>query len=398
MKKVSTLLLTGIIGSSMLFAGFSGEATISNELFNLDNHEFGFTTQASSIAAEIEFSTQTGEAKGEGDIYAEITASLTLTIDEAGSITADPAEVTAANIVGDGWKVSILGVNGPVDYAADTIIDQGDDEEVYNYSVTGTTVVGVAVTLDDLATVSVGYVGDFDALENTTAYVSVEPAEIEISEGMTVQVGASLYLDNTLGNEVGASAKLAYAADDYSASVAVDTGYENGILDYDAALNVVMSPITLEAYYGTTNTNSVNDTDGAYSAIDDVLHVKAVTDLADFDVPVTLTLSGLDLVNTQALSAQADITLNEELVANVNGGYTLTGGAWYVGAGAIYTVADYVADANVTYLGGDTFKADASIESTTFVDGATLTLAWAGGDDLLNSNLGSITASCLIEF
>ena len=53
MKKVSTLLLTGLIGSSMLFAGFSGSAKVENKLFDFTTNEFGFTN-STSLEAEVE--------------------------------------------------------------------------------------------------------------------------------------------------------------------------------------------------------------------------------------------------------------------------------------------------------------------------------------------------------
>jgi len=419
MKKVSTLLLTGLIGSSMLFAGFTGSATVSNELFNLDTNAFGISN-STEWDGEVELSASTGEAKGEGDIYAEISATLTLTSSALDETTVDAAgdlnsptisavlEYVSANIVGDTWSVSILGAAGPYNYAADAI-NLDDDGYAYNYGVydSGKTD-GVAVTLNDLGTVSVGYTGAFDDLTATKGYVALEAAEMEISEGMTAQVAASLAIDKdtaVLANqvEVGASAKLAYAADDYSASVALDAGYDAADFGMDASLNVAYSPLTLDAYFGTTNTNGDFTT-----TVDNVLHVIAVTDLASFDVPVTLTLTGLDLVNAQDLTAKACLTVNEELSTYVSGGYVIDTTSWSVGAGATYTVEDYTAVADVSLAKGSVLAASASVESTTLVDGATLTLGWADGADLLHkvayhvddnpTDLGSITASCTIAF
>ncbi len=408
MKKVSTLLLTGLIGSSMLFAGFSGTATLSNTLVDLDNGTFGFAN-TTELDVTIDIAATTAESKGEGDIYAELNASLNIpvTFDEGDDgddvdIVADDINIAfdSANVVGDGWKVSILGPNGPVDYAADTIT-LDDDDDAYNYSVDGNTVAGVAVTLDDLGTVSVGYTGDFDDLTDTKGYASLELAEMTLSEGMTAQVSGSLLIDKALDNNIEAagSAKMAYAADGYSANAAIDLGYDD-VNDFgmDAVMGVSMDPISVDAYFGTSNTNG--DFDFSDTAIangtTDLLSVKVVADLASYDVPVTFTVTGLDLVNTQDFDVKAALAVSDELSTYVSGGYVLDGGAWCVGAGATYTVDAYTLKANVSYDGA--LAADASVESTTLVDGATLSLAWADGDDLLNGTYGAVEASCKVEF
>ncbi len=404
MKKVSTLLLTGLIGSSMLFAGLSGTAKVSNTLVDFSDNSFGFAN-STEWDASVELYAATAEAKGEGDIYAEVNATLSVALvdtDETSTgayvLDAIDFDLDYARVVGDGWKVSITGVDGPYDYAADTIT-LDDDDDAYNYSVAGASTAGVAVTLDDLGTVSVGYTGDFDDLTATKGYGALELAEMEVSEGMTAQVAGSLAIDKTLANnvEVAGSVKLAYAADDYSASIAADLGYDTAF-GADVSMSVAMDPVSIDAYFGTANTNT--DFDFADTAIaaatTNLLSVKVVTDLASFDVPVTLTLTGLDLVNVQDLDAKACLAVSDELSTYVSGGYVLNGGAWCVGAGLTYTVDAYTLAADVSYDGD--LAASASVESTTLVDGATLSLAWADGDDLLGGTYGSITAACEIAF
>lgn len=414
MKKVSTLLLTGLIGSSMLFAGFSGTAKVSNTLVNLDDGTFGFVNNATEWDASVGLYAASAEAKGEGDIYAEVNATLSVALvdtDEtsgAYALDAIDFDLDYARVVGDGWKVSITGVSGPYDYAADTIAND-DDGDAYNYSVAGATTAGVSVCLDDLGTVSVGYTGDFDDLTATKGYGALELAEMEISEGMTAQVAGSLAIDKALTNnvEVAGSVKLAYATDDYSASIAADLGYDAAAFGADVSMSVAMDPVSIDAYYGTSNTNGdflnaadvlSGDDSADIAANDKMLNVKVVTDLASFDVPVVLTLKGLDLVTARDLKASADVTLTDELSACVSGGYGLVSKAWDVGLSATYTVDAYTAKAAVSFDGTD-LGASASVESTTLVDGATLSLAWADGDALQDgSALGSITASCAIAF
>ncbi|MDC7237545.1 MAG: hypothetical protein PQJ45_07210 [Sphaerochaetaceae bacterium] len=416
MKKVSALLLTGIIGSSMLFASFSGTATVTNTLVDFNSgNTFGFAN-STELDATIDLYASTAEMMGEGDVYAEINASLNIpvTLDESedGAIwdlVTDDINIAfdSANIVGEGWKVSILGVDGTYDYAADTIALDGDDE-AYNYSIAGADAPGVAVTLDNLGTVSVGYTGDFDDLTATKGYVALEAAEMEVSEGMTAQVAASLAIDKTLANkvEVAGSAKLAYASDDYSASVALDAGYDANNFGMDVVMNSTSKYATVDAYFGTFNTNGdFNDdpTDLAdIAASNKMLNVKAVSDLANFDVPVTLTLTGLDLINIQDLDGKVEYALTDELAPYVMGGYVINTKAWNVGGGLTYTVDAYTATAEVAYNSDKELSASASVESTTLVDGATLTLEWADADDLLkktaSDDFGAVTASCSIEF
>jgi hypothetical protein len=420
MKKVSTLLLTGLLGTGMVFAGFSGTATLTNTLIDFSDNSFGFAN-TTELDATIDIAASTAEMVGEGDVYAEINASLNIpvTISEVfdGTVldndvangadltddsTDNPTGLTfadiadeiniqfdSANIVGDGWMVSILGPNGPVDYAADTI-NLDDDDNAYNYSVDGNTVAGVAVTLDELGSLSVGYTGKFDALAATKAYVAYEAPEMEVAEGLTAQVAVSGLLDTV--KEAAASAKVAYAADDLSASVAFDAGKDAAGYNADVVANVAVSLLTVDAYFGTLNTNGDYD-----SAVANMFNAKAVADLNDFDVPATLTVTGLDLVNAQDLSAQVDVTLTDELSAYVSGGYVLVGGAWTVGAGATYAVDTYTAAADVSYDGA-AVAASASVESSTLVNGATLSLEWADGDDIFNGTLGAVTASCTMEF
>ena len=411
MKKVSTLLLTGIIGSSMLFAGFSGSATVESKIVDFSDNSFGMVNPGSEWDATFDayFSTA-AEAKGEGDIYAEINATLEVAIGDADETATAfvmgpvDVEIDYARIVGDGWKVSILGPAGPYDYAADVIALSDNDDEAYNFGIAGAAQPGVAVTLDDLGTVSVGYTGVWTDLTATKGYAAVEVAELEVAEGMVAQAAASLVIDKTLAKnfEVSGSAKLAYTADDYAASVALDAGYDTAF-GMDAVMNVAMDLVTLDTYFGTKNTNGDFVLDaGAYNAATNVLHVQAVTDLNQFDVPVTLTVKGLDLINSQDLSAKACVTLSEELAVSVEGGFGIASKAWNVGAGATYTAADYVAKAAVGYNKAKELSASASVESTAIISGATIGLAWADADDMLKksaaTDFGSIVASCTIAF
>ncbi len=415
MKKVSTLLLTGIMGTSMLFASFSGTATLESVL-DLDSADLEFgMTNGTELDATFTLATDAGEAMGEGDVYAEITGSLSIDveIDEAedgaawDGVTNDVSiSVDSANIVGDGWKVSILGVNGPVDYAADTIA-LDDDDDAYNYSVNGADTAGVAVTLDEYGTVSLGYQnGKLKDLATTEVFASFEANELELDEGLTAQVGVSGYYDDVNAKELGVSAKVAYASDDMSASVAADLGKDGNGLGFDVVACAAVSALTIDAYYGTTNTGDFmqdGDEEADIAENDNMLNVQVVADLNEFEAPVVLTAKGLDLVNAKDLKLAADVTLSDELSTCVAGGFGIDSNDYNASVDVTYSVEDYTAAAGVSYsytkaTDSVAFGASASVESTTLVDGATLSLAWADGDDLANDVFGTITASCEIAF
>ncbi|MBK5201810.1 MAG: hypothetical protein JJE21_09845, partial [Spirochaetaceae bacterium] len=75
MKKVSALLLTTMLGSSMVFASFSGSASLELGA-NLDSGNFGMSNN-SSVNFDINLLEQVNDATtSEEAIYAEINATL----------------------------------------------------------------------------------------------------------------------------------------------------------------------------------------------------------------------------------------------------------------------------------------------------------------------------------
>jgi hypothetical protein len=439
MKKVSALLLTGIIGTSMLFADLSGTATFSHSIVDLENQTFGMSNDY-DFDASIDLFSETSEAMGEGDVYASINATLTVSLLELSGDDIDQDTYDTPNalgiddldfdydayIMGDGWSLNISGVNSPVDYAADiTALD--DDDDAYDYAVAGNTTDGVALTIDDLGTFSLGIVnGDFTALTATDVYVAAETASMELSEGLTAQAGVSVLVDTAITHnlELGASAMVDYVMDDMAVSFAIDTGLD-ALVDFgmDAFLSVETTDLSASAYYGTLNANAdfdfddtdltglqnkVYDADGdndfATLSDDDIysipnlLNVVVDYSLASFDVPVSVCLTALDLVNTQDLDVQIDYAVNDMLSPYVTAGYDIDAADWCAGAGVTYTTDMYTADASFSISDAGIVSAAASVESTTLVDGATLTVAWEDGDDLANGTLGTVTAYCEIDF
>ncbi len=70
--------------------------------------------------------------------------------------------------------------------------------------------------------------------------------------------------------------------------------------------------------------------------------------------------------------------------------------SWSVGGTVSYALTDATVAADVTYASAGTLEVNASVESTTLVSGATLSLAYENADILANK--GAITATATIAF
>lgn len=393
MKKISAVLLVMVLVGSVAFAGFTGSASVELGA-NLDAGTYGFTN-GTKLTAEVTIFELLVDKAGEGDIYAEISAELTFGFDfedvTAGVVTpAGDVDITTAKIVGDNWYVSILGPMKAPNFAKSAIDkDKTVDKKALDLDAFKGTGGGVEVGFADY---KFGL-----AIDNTSAFDgsvynifgAVATPEYEFADGLTVKFGGAGLLANT-GKKVSGSAKVAYATDDYSASLAADMIYTGaGGFAAEVAVNSVFDPVTVDLYFATDDDAATP----AYTATTNILSVKAAAaDLAGFDVTVT----GKDLINSQALSADVKYALTEELKVGANGGYTINGGAWEVGGDVAYTVADFTAKADVTYASVKTLEVNASIESKTLVDGATLSLGYKNADIL--NNKGAITAKAVIAF
>ena len=464
MKKISAVLLIAVLASGLVFAGFSGSATIGVGA-NFDNGQYGFIDKGTNVKFNFDIATASGEAKGDGSIYAEIKGSLKLFMltDADGIKGGDPlsfttakittgdtalaliAKIDSAKIIGSNWYVGLLGVPSVPDFAKSAIDTWTVEDKTDDYGVK-------KADYDEKATYKVGYekapgvevgvagykfgFGMLAKAEKTpefklfdklflTAYAATP--EYELADGLTLQVGATYSKaelkageDETYGksatNAVGASVKVAYASDEFSASVASDIGY-NLVKDVadpfgaDVALNVAYAPVTVDAYYATlANVGKDEKPDAAGTDIKNLLSVKAVVDLNTFDVPVKVIFTGKDLVNKQDLSASVEVAVMEGFTLTPKGGFAIADNKWNAGLDA-----KYVADAFTVKAGASVkalaekdaalqLGASASIESAAIVPGATLKLAWSDGKDLLNKiasetkNYGKIVASAKIEF
>ena len=149
MKKISAVLLILALVGGALFASFTGSAEVTFGV-DLDTENYGFVNTP-ALEAEIAILERVGGAKGDSDIYAEITAELSLSLDWAtgDDITdsfAGEAKITSAKIIGDGWYVGILGALGAPNFAKTAIeLNADTGASLLNLSAAGMTAPGVEV-------------------------------------------------------------------------------------------------------------------------------------------------------------------------------------------------------------------------------------------------------------
>lgn len=438
MKKISTVLLVLVLVGSVAFAGFTGSASAGFG-YDLDTQEYGFIGNNTKVSVDLNFLEAIGEAKAEGEVYADIKASLTFSFNNSSESGLDPngtgtplviwnaatevwttpmiaaLDFDHAKIVGDGWYLGILGTVHSANFATSAIdstdaIDEADnalgfktDDSVQYADLRPRDYVtkngsGVEFGMKDYV-VSFGATGDVDG--GTFNYFgTVTTPAYELADGVTAQFGAAASTSTANGRAASGSAKVMYASDELSGSVAADVVYKGG-LKADVAANVAYDAYSLDVYYATDAYR------GGYkeSPIKNLLSAKVV---AAID-PVTVTLTGKNLVNAQALSASVDFAATEELAVTVKGGYTITGGDWNVGGSLAYTAEKFTAKAGASVNQDTKIGLNASVESKTLIPGAEVKLAYAGSDLLVkdlslaaadedDGDKGKVLASIKIAF
>ena len=430
MKKIIAISLVAILAVGSVFAAFTGNASISGG-YNFETGEYGFFSNDQAFDMDIELTTASVEQAAEGDVYASVKASLAVKLYDGDDLTSKPgvlkvgdnlfvvAKITEAKIVGENWYVSILGMPGAPDYAKsaiDTKTVKGDTDDFkfalddydtaislgHNY----TKVAGVELGYADYK-VGFGLNGNSKTDKLDVAGFVATP-EYDFS-GVTLQVAGTAYKGAGTGfAELGVSAKVGFANDTLSASVASDANLsipttKTGEVKFDAdvAANFVYDFVTLDAYYATN-----------VEGIENLVSVQAVTDLNSFDVPVKLTLAGKNLVHDQDLSAKAEFNATEEIALRVNAGYVVSTKNLSTGVGATYAAENFTVKGDVGYAvtvkteKTNVLTLSASVESSTLVPGATLKLAYSKAEEAQNllkdqataQNFGKIVASAKIAF
>lgn len=405
MKKISAVLLVLVLVGSVAFAGFTGSAE-ANFGIDFDSQQYGFENLV-ELTSDIVFFEKLVDNAGDGDIYAEIKAELTLAFDfedvgnetDAHTSVVGNVEVTSAKIIGDDWYVGILGAMSAPNFAS-SAIDEDEEEDALDLDPSDYVLKGAGV--------EVGYAGyvfgvaaprdgtnDIDG-EKYNLFGSVTTPDYELGDGLAMTFGAAGMLTDT-GKAASFSMKGAYTMDDITAAIEADLVYEGG-LEAEVAVNTVIDIVTLDVYFATLE-DSLSTTDSTVDAYADgtenILSAKAAFAIDQFDITVT----GKDLLNASIIGVSVDFAASEELSVNLNGGYTLLGvneQDWYAGAGLTYTAAKYVASAEATYASDETLAVEASVESDVIVDGATLSLTYAS-DDIMTLG-GSLIAAINIAF
>ena len=456
MKKTIAILLVAIMAVGSAFAALTGSAQVGFGA-NFDNGNYGFIGNGNSVDINFELTNQTGEAVGEGDIYASIKGSLVLEVFQAENAYDEAkneklpfylvgdwgdksyiglgASIDEAKIGGANWYVSLLGVPGAPDFATSAIdtydkavkkygivTDSDGDTGNASWSVPYVKAPGVEVGIADYV-IGAGFwadaqqTPDVDLFAQYAATAYFKTPEYDFN-GLGLQAGAVYSLssgdadksfsdknDSKAYNAAGASLKLSYANDILSASVASDLGYdfENKEFGADVAANFTYDFLTFDAYYGTNPKTSEKDPKNT----ENLLSAQVVTDLNSFDVPVKVTVSGKDLINKQDLDLSVEFKV-ASLTLTPSVGYVIGDEKFNAGLKAQYDHEYVVAKAEASVVTGfdkasTTLKASASVENSTLIPGATLKLEWKDAKDLLNtqpenSNYGKVIASVKVEF
>ena len=346
MKKISTVLLVLVLVGSVAFAGFTGNAEVTF-VGDLDVGNYGFAN-AVELTSDIVISETLASVAGEGDIKAEIAAELTFGFDmedvanetDASANLTGNIEITSAKIVGDGWSVGILGTAGAPNFAVsaiDTEADGAGDDAADPLDLKPSNYVGAN------AGITVGLGGyefglsidsTLNALDGSiyNVFGSVTTPEYALGDGLTATFGAAALLANT-GSSASGSAKVAYASDALSLTVASDMIYDNASLMAEVAVAATYDAVAFDLYYATDDDAATFDSDDesattyapqasgytAYAATTNILSAKVATTVAD----VALSVTGKDLVNSQALSADVSYPVTAEATVGLNGGYTI---------------------------------------------------------------------------
>ena len=381
MKKTIAILLVAILAVSSVFAAFSGK--------NLDNGNYGFIDQSTNAKIDLELATANAENVGEGDIYASIKASLVVRLfnGEKGATPDKPnnqdgkwlpvdVAIDEAKVGGENWYVSILGMPDGPDYAKSAIDTYDVKKKVDDYGFTKADYTGnysFSVPYADTNGIELGLfgykfgfglLGDYTDIDGWKAEDHINFAVFAETpaydfNGLTLQAALTYsyhtfddFWENITAshgktNAIGVAAKVGFANDTLSASVATDMGFNlegddfEEVFGMDVAANFNWSFLTLDAYYATTAKSgeaagagkdwTLDEETGLYTSSpawgstykDDVLSAQVKFDLNAFEVPVAVTASVKDVLHTVELGLKAEVTPVEGLKITANGGYVI---------------------------------------------------------------------------
>ena len=455
MKKILSIALVALLVASTAFAGFSGKAKLSLG-YDTESESYGFSN-GQEFSVDLDVASETAEAKGEGEVFAGVKATLSLKAadiigDNAVAFVKDGASdvglgfilsLKEAYVAGQDWKVSITGTQNGPDFAKsaiDVVLDYGKDafgnqpkvwwNENYkakSYAVSVNKAPGVTATYKDWS-VAAGFNGG-KASAKTGApdffnyHVSAISPEVAVAEGISVKIGAvasgiknvtskvlvggvkvDRYDESKNFDAFGASAQVAYAAEAFSAKVAGDFGMKKTVgtddfkADFDVAANVAYAPVAVDVYF--SRVKEVNylsaQVSGAYEGISGDIYAKNI--LAE-DKDIKIGADAEYTVDAVTVGAGFEMTTDSKKM-KVSGNVEYAAELFTAKAGAVYGTQIDVEDSSYLYL-------NASVESSAIIPGATISLGYGPNTDgatgkkttnLLKEKYGSVTAQCVIAF
>ena len=455
MKKILSIALVALLVASTAFAGFSGKAKLSLG-YNTETKSYGFSN-GQEFSVDLDVASETAEAKGEGEVFAGVKA--TLSLKAADRIGKDPAifvkssaadvgfglflSLKEAYVAGQDWKVSITGTQNGPDFAKsaiDVVVDYGKDafgnqpEKWWNktykaksYAVSVNKAPGITATYKDWS-VAAGFNGgkadaDTHAPDFFNYHVSAISPEVAVAEGISVKIGAvasgiknAIKKTTVAGQEIkaydaslnydafGASVQVSYAAEAFSAKVAGDFGMKKTVgtddfkADFDVAANVAYAPVAVDVYF--SRVKEVNylsaQVSGAYEGISGDIYAQNI--LAE-NKNIKIGADAEYTVDAVTVGAGFWMTTDSKKM-EVSGNVEYAAEKFTAKAGAVYGTQIDVEDSS--YL-----RLNASVESSAIIPGATISLGYgpntngATGDkttNLLDEKYGSVTAQCAIAF
>lgn len=465
MKKGIIVLLIAVLAAGFAFAGFSGDAYIQ---FNadIDEETFGFAN-GTDVDFTFEFDSEEVKLVGEEKVHVEVAASAKLLMEYgAGGATqvyttnGDTLDfgvvykISKARIAGENWYVDILGVKSSYDYAKAAAlkvktkkVNDSFGNTIYktnqaaSYSIAYKKAPGFTIGYDGF-TASFGFLKDSTG---TAVSATLETKAFKFSEdAISVQAAAEVSKEAGKPVNAGASFKTTVAMDKIEAGVAADFGLGNLMNDdvdpyfaMDARADFKYDFVNANVYMFYTNdetdtaklATSSSSVAGAYRGF--YMEAKAAFDLNSFEVPLSVTLTGKNLVDVQedAVGAAAGIDLGasvdyaqDAIAAGVSFGFNTESKAWSGNLYGTYAAEKFTAGANVALSGADElskFGLGAFVESDAIVNGATFglnygynnTSAMYYGGSYVASNadntnnfaadeaeIGTIGAYCMIAF
>ena len=447
MKKILSIALVALLVASTAFAGFSGKASLSLG-YNTESESYGFSN-GQEFSVDLDVASETAEAKGEGEVFAGVKATLSL---KAADITAEDVKkanayifvkdgvaeeglglilsLKEAYVAGQDWKVSITGTQKGPDFAKSAIDyvfdDYGKDafgnklEVWYNenykaksYAVSVNKAPGVTATYKDWS-VAAGFNGG-KASAKTLApdffnyHVSAISPEVAVAEGISVKIGAvasglknkTVVSDNY--DAFGASAQVAYAAEAFSANVAGDFGMKKTVgtddfkPGFDIAANVAYAPVAVDVYFSRVSEKNYLSAmvSGAYEGISGDIYAQDILRAESEDI-----FFGADAEYTvDAVKVGAGFWMTtDSKKMEVSGNVEYAAEKFTAKAGAVYGTQIDVEDSSYLYL-------NASVESSTIIPGAKISLGYGPNTkegnvttNLLKEKYGSVKAQCVIAF